>query len=66
VSNSIFAVGIASGVDFFVDENSAYLSKSASQIFVRRAGLFQGVGQDAAGVQTTGFCRFCFPLLYFS
>lgn len=57
-SNSIIAAALSSGVDFLVDENTGYMSSTAPQIFVRRSGLFQAIGQEAAGVQTTALSKF--------
>ena len=42
---------------FLIDENTGYMSETASPIFERRAGLFQIVGASAS-VQTTALSKF--------
>ena len=57
-SNSIIAAALSTGVDFLIDENTGYMSLTSPPIFVRRSGLFQTVGKDAAGVPTTALSKF--------
>ena len=39
-SSSILACAMSTGVDFFIDENTGYMSETASPIFERRFGFY--------------------------
>ena len=68
-----FIKALSNGVDFFIDENTSYLSDTASPIYMRRAGLFQNTGSVAAWIPTTGtsyfyyryYCCCCCYCCYF-
>jgi WD40 repeat protein len=50
LSNSVFAVAGADGMDFYTEEGGSFMSSSGMKIYEKRLGLFQSVGKAAEGI----------------